>query len=475
MRERFSDIAKRLAPVALWVCVWQVASLVVGSGILLAGPVDTVMRLASLLGDAGFLATVGFSLARIAVGFVLGFAGAVALAFAGARWRAVRTIFSPALDVLKSVPIVCVIVLLLMWVGAESVSAVAVFLAVFPAVFFSCSEALDNVDAKTGEMLGVFGVPRVRRLLAHVWPEVLPYLLGTSRNVCGMAWKAGVAAELIGSPMGSIGERIYQAKLLLETADLFAWTIVVVVMSWLCERAFVALLARTGSWALSASLRVGRPRGTRRAGESGVAATGVDAGEVVLSDATIGYPGHVVARGVNLRVRPGERVICSDASGAGKTTLLRTVAGLQPVLDGTRAVGGDVTMAFQDVRLVGGMSAVQNLLLVTGSSRDAWARDRAGRLLGELLPAEALDVPVDELSGGQRRRVELARAMAAPSDVVLLDEPFSSLDAASHEVAARFVTRHLGSRTLIVASHASGDAGRMDAEGYSLGDAAARD
>ncbi len=251
---------RRLAPVALWVCVWQVASLVVGSGILLAGPVDTVARLASLLGDASFLSTVGFSLVRIVVGFALGFAGAVALAFAGARWGVVRTIFSPALSVLKSVPIVCVIVLLLMWVGAGSVSAVAVFLAVFPAVFFSCSEALDNVDAKTGEMLEVFGVPRVRRLLAHVWPEVLPYLVGTSRNVCGMAWKAGVAAELIGSPMGSIGERIYQSKLLLETADLFAWTIVIVVMSWLCERAFVAVLARTGSWALRASLRVGRPK-----------------------------------------------------------------------------------------------------------------------------------------------------------------------------------------------------------------------
>lgn len=473
MRGRFADIARRLAPVALWVCAWQVASLAVGSGILLAGPLDTLVRLASLLGDAGFLSTVGFSLARIAVGFALGFACAVALAFAGARWGVVRTIFSPALAALKSVPIVCVIVLLLMWVGAGSVSAVAVFLAVFPAVFFSCSEALDNVDDAMGEMLGVFGVPRVRRLLAHVWPEVLPYLLGTSRNVCGMAWKAGVAAELIGSPMGSIGERIYQAKLLLETADLFAWTIVVVVMSWLCERGFVALLARSGAWALRASLCVGRPRRAAGVGEDGQ--RGGRHGEVVLDDATIGYPGRVVRRDVCLRVRPGSRAIWLDASGSGKTTLLRTVAGLLPTLAGTCSAGGDVTMAFQDVRLVGGMSAVQNLLLVAGSNRDEAARERARELLAELLPYEALDVPVDELSGGQRRRVELARALAAPSDVVLLDEPFSSLDDAAHEAAARFVMRHLGGRTLLVASHAAGDAALLDASRYSLGGSAAQD
>ncbi len=179
-----------------------------------------------------------------------------------------------------------------------------------------------------------------------------------------------------------------------------------------------------------------------------------------------------MASGVRLDVQPGGRVICSDASGAGKTTLLRTVAGLQPALAGTRAVGGAVTMAFQDVRLIGGMFAVQNLLLVIGSSRDDGARV-ARELLAELLPAETLNVPVDQLSGGQRRRVELARAIAAPGDAVLLDEPFASLDAASHEVAARFVTGHLGGRTLIVASHEAGDAERLDATAYSLGGAAA--
>lgn len=454
----------------LWIVAWQVASLVVGSSILLAGPVDTALRLLALLGEKDFLATVGFSLARIALGFLLAFALAVILAFAGRRHPLVDRLLAPGVSALKSVPIVCVIVLLLMLVGSRSVSAIAVFLAVFPAVYFSCREALAHVDPKVSQMLGVFGVAPVRRFLAHTWPQVLPYLVGTSRNVCGMAWKAGVAAELIGSPMGSIGERIYNSKLLLDTAGLFAWTIVIVATSWLCERAFVAVLARTGSWARRLSLRVGRPRGPRsQAGARGQAVRAASDGPtILLRDASIGYGGTVVASGLDLEVLPGDRVLLADRSGAGKTTLLRTVAGLQDVLAG--ACGSPVrpTMAFQEPRLVEDMSAVQNVLLVTGSVRDAAACSRVRSLLLELLPETALDVPVRELSGGQRRRAEIVRALAASGDAVLLDEPFSSLDAASHARAAAFVTRHLDGRALVVASHLPDDARLLDATSFSL-------
>ncbi|WP_418844877.1 ATP-binding cassette domain-containing protein [Parafannyhessea umbonata] len=473
MTRRPKDILGRLAPVVPWILAWQVASLVVGSSILLAGPVDTALRLLALLGEKSFLATVGFSLARIALGFLLAFALAVVLALVGRRHPLVDRLLSPGISALKSIPIVCIIVLLLMWVGSRSVSAIAVFLAVFPAVYFSCREALLHVDPKVSQMLGVFGVAPVRRFLAHTWPQVLPYLVGTSRNVCGMAWKAGVAAELIGSPMGSIGERIYNSKLLLDTADLFAWTIVVVVMSWLCERAFVAVLARTGTWSQRLSLCVGRPRcacaqlaAQDQANRRNLAAS--PGPTILLRDASVGYEGAVVASGLNLAVLPGNRVLLADRSGTGKTTLLHTVAGLQDVLAGLCRRPAQPTMAFQESRLVEEMSAVQNVLLVMGSARDEAACARVRSLLSELLPKSALDVPVRRLSGGQRRRVEIVRALAAPGDAVLLDEPFSSLDAASHAQAAAFVTRHLDGRALVVASHLPDDMRLLDATSFSL-------
>jgi ABC-type sugar transport system ATPase subunit len=199
--------------------------------------------------------------------------------------------------------------------------------------------------------------------------------------------------------MGSIGERIYNSKLLLDTAELFAWTIVIVVMSWLCERAFVAVLARTGSWSQRLSLCVGRPRDAyAQTGAQDQASRRNPAASpsptILLKDASVGYKGTVVATGFNLAVLPGDHVLLADRSGAGKTTLLRTVAGLQDVLAGTCTCPARPTMAFQESRLVEEMSAVQNVLLVMGSARDEAACSRVRSLLSELLPEAALDVPV---------------------------------------------------------------------------------
>lgn len=452
---------RRAGVVAFWLLVWQLASMAVGSELLLAGPAAVLVRLAQLVPTAAFWSTVGFSLARIAAGFAVAFALGLVLGLAAHRWHALAELLAPAVSFLKSVPIVCVIVLLLMWVGSVRVSAIAVFLAVFPAIYFSVLEGRSAADSGLGELLRVMGVSGWRRFLADTWQQLLPYLVATCRNACGMAWKAGVAAELIGSPRGSMGERIYQAKLLLETGNLFAWTIVVVALSWACEKAFLALLRATGGWALAAS--VPRPAAVQRRQPAPVP---TPAG-ILFDSVTLGYDGAPVAT-CSLSLAAGSRTVLADPSGAGKTTLVKVVCGLLAPLSGhVQAPGaGALSVQFQDTRLVEAMTAEQNVLLC---SAGALSEYKAHTLLEELLPKDALGRPVAELSGGQRRRVELARALAHPSAAVVLDEPFASLDADSHKAAAAFVLRHLGGRTLLVASHAHGDAELLHAVPARLG------
>ena len=455
------DALRRTGAVAFWLLVWQLASMAVGSELLLAGPAAVLVRLSQLVPTAAFWSTVGFSLARIAAGFAVAFVLGLLLGLAAHRWHALAELLAPAVSFLKSVPIVCVIVLLLMWVGSVRVSAIAVFLAVFPAIYFSVLEGRSAADPGLGELLRVMGVSGWRRFLADTWQQLLPYLVATCRNACGMAWKAGVAAELIGSPRGSMGERIYQAKLLLETGDLFAWTIVVVALSWACEKAFLALLRATADWALAVSV----PRVVVSQRERAVP---TPAG-ILFDNVTLGYDGAPVAT-CNLALAPGSRTVLADPSGAGKTTLVRTVCGLLAPLSGRVQVpgAGALSVQFQDARLVEAMTAEQNVLLCSAGALSAV---EVHALLEELLPADALGRPVSELSGGQRRRVELVRALAHSGAAVVLDEPFASLDAGSHKAAAAFVLRHLGGRTLLVASHASGDAELLRATPARLGDA----
>jgi len=444
---------RRLAACALWIGVWQAASLLLGSDLLLAGPLATLERLFAILLDARFAGIVWFSFSRVAAGFLLAFVLGVTLGFLAHRFSVLRELLAPVVLSFKSIPVACIVVLLLIWVGSRQVSGICVFLMAFPALYLSMVEALGQVDVRVSQMLEVFDVPAVRRLFAHVWPSVLPYLMATSRNACGVAWKAGVAAELIGSPAGSIGERIYQAKILLETADLFAWTVIIVAISYACEQGFLWLLQATGP--LSVRLSVpSTPAGT-------ISSKAISPADITLDDVVLGHEETPLATDVHLSLGRGERGVLADESGAGKTTLLHTVAGLLPPMSGIVAVPRPLSMVFQETRLVEALSAEENVRLVGAGSLSP---DQVRELLLEILPEEALSRPVRELSGGQRRRVEIARAMAHPSSVVLLDEPFSSLDEENHRVAAAFVIQHLAGRTLLVASHAPEDSMLLEAQ-----------
>lgn len=454
--------------VVFWLAVWQLAACAVGSPLLLAGPIDAAAALLRASATPDFWGIVAFSALRVVAGLVASFALALALAAASARFSAVCDLLAVPMLLMKSVPVVCVAVLLLLWTDSSGVSVLCVALVVLPAVYFSALEGVCNVDAGREELLDAFGVGRVRRTLVSTWPQVLPYVEGTARNIVGMAWKAGVAAELIGIPDGSIGERIYQSKLLLETGDLFAWTAVLVLASWLCEKAFLALLLASGS----ASRRLGLAGAFAREGMSDPGSARpepsgtCEPARIAFAGVTAGYrDGPAVLEKVSFEVAPGGRACLFAPSGSGKTTALRLALGLARASAGRIEGPSCASCVFQETRLVEELSAEENVVL---ASPGRYSRRQAADLLAEILPGEALGRPVSGLSGGQRRRVELARALSHPGAAVLLDEPFSGLDEKSHELAAAFVLRHLGGRTLLVATHVAADADLLDASPLEL-------
>ena len=447
----------RCVPIIFWLAVWQAASMLDGSGVLLCGPLDALLALCRLVCAQAFWSSICFSTLRIVVGVVGGYLIAAVLAAASWHARAVRTLLQPALLAIKSTPVACVVVILLIWTGAANVSVITVLLLVVPAIYFALRTGLDNMDGGQRDLFEVFGMRGQRRFFALIWPAVLPYLEAASSTVLGMSWKAGIAAELIGVPTGSIGERIYQAKLLLETPDLFAWTFCVICLSWLLEHGAVALLR--GTWPRAAKLALNTPRGgtANARGDRGARKA-----RLYARDLLIGYGDEPLCEPLSFSLGPSSCLCLQAPSGAGKTTLLRTMAQLQRPLDGTvENTARGCSMMFQDARLVEDLDAIDNILLF---ARPGFAHEEARDLACELLPEDVLSRPVRELSGGQRRRIELARAFAAPGELVLLDEPFGGLDVQAHARALTFVRRHAGERIVVLATHDVSDAQALGAQ-----------
>ncbi len=222
--------------------LWQIAASAAGVKFIFPAPSDVLSRLFALIRTPEFFTAVGNSFIKIVSGFLLGLVSGLILAVAAARYRIVEDILWPFMITIKSVPVASFVVLALMWMTSRSLSTFISFLMVLPIIYTNILGGIKAADRGTDKMAALFRMPYRRRLL-YIWlPRIKPFLISSCSVALGLSWKSGVAAELIGVPSGSLGEHLYYSKLYFNTPDLFAWTLVIVLISIGFEKLFLALL-----------------------------------------------------------------------------------------------------------------------------------------------------------------------------------------------------------------------------------------
>lgn len=244
--QRFCGWAKRICVFLFWIGAWQLCALFVHNKILLVGPAEALRAFAGLIFTPPFQKAVWFSLSRIAAGFFLAFFAGLLTGSLACAMPFLDDFLSPPIQLMKSVPVAAFVILALLWTGSANLSVLISFFVGYPAIHAGTKTGISQTDKKLLEMARVFDVPMHRQILGIYRGSVCPHLAGTCKSAIGMAFKSGIAAEIIGVPAGSIGEAFYQAKLYLSTAELFAWTFTVLLLSAAFEKIFLALLARAG-------------------------------------------------------------------------------------------------------------------------------------------------------------------------------------------------------------------------------------
>ena len=231
--------AGKLLAVIFALCLWQLAAMTIDSKILLVSPVEVAVRLTTIWQAEGFWASIWFSFYHIAGGFFLAlFLGIVLAALAG-RFSRIETLLWPFLVTIKTVPVASFVVICLIWLSAEKLSVFISFLIVLPVVYGNVLEGIKSEDKLMLEVGTVFRMPLLRRLLYIHLPQLKPFIMSACATALGMAWKAGVAAEIIGTPDGSIGKQLFYSKIYLDTDDLLCWTVIIVIVSVLFEKFFM--------------------------------------------------------------------------------------------------------------------------------------------------------------------------------------------------------------------------------------------
>lgn len=229
-----------------WIGVWWLVAWRVNQELLVPSPVLVAETLWHLGGTSTFWKACAASLLRIALGFASGVAAGVVLVLLTTRFTVADRLLSPLLKTVRATPVASFIILALVWLTTNALPAFIAFLMVVPIVWANVDRGLRRTDRRLLEMAHIFRMGK-RRTLFHVWiPSVMPYFLTACTTSLGLAWKSGIAAEVICRPDESIGRLLQTAKLHLETAEVFAHTIAVIVLSLVLERLLLALAKRFG-------------------------------------------------------------------------------------------------------------------------------------------------------------------------------------------------------------------------------------
>lgn len=242
MNKTLKKILKIVACVAFWLGVWCLLSLMVNKSVILPSPAATVKRLWELLGTREFYLSCLSSLGRVFAGLLTGVAAGILLAILsniGAEF-----IISPAVSVIKATPVASVIIVMLFFLKRDVVPITATALMVTPIIYSNVSKGARSADKSVAEVAAVYGFSRGKRLKFVTIPSVIPFFSAGVQSAVGLAWKAGVAAEVLCTPKTSIGSALWDSKTYLLSEDLFAWTLTVILLSIVIEKLLVLAISK---------------------------------------------------------------------------------------------------------------------------------------------------------------------------------------------------------------------------------------
>ena len=229
---------------AVFILIWKIASVRMGSGIILPPPEAVLFRMLAIIRQPEFWLSVGSTVLRtlygIIISFVLGFSAGIACGTS----RTADAIFSPVISVIRTAPVMSVILLAMIWFKTDTVPVFVGILMVFPILTANVKQGVKEVDRRLIDLAAVYNLSRGEILREITIPSVIPFVLAGLKSSLGVAWKVVIAAEVLSQPVRAIGTGLQFSQMNLETAEVMAWTAAAVFLAALSESLLDLLIRR---------------------------------------------------------------------------------------------------------------------------------------------------------------------------------------------------------------------------------------
>lgn len=232
---------------ALLIAVWKLGASAVGIEMILPAPERVAASFAELLRSERFRAALAATAGRGLAAFGLSMALGSALGLAMGVSRRFESLAWAPLTVIRATPVLAVILLALVWFPSGAVPVFSAVVMAAPIVAAELAAAARALDPKLVEMATIFGLNKRQVALELRLPAALPALSSAAKNALGLSWKVVVAGEVLSQPARALGTGMQNARVMLETAEVFAWAAAGVLLCALSDALFNAV-GRRLSW-----------------------------------------------------------------------------------------------------------------------------------------------------------------------------------------------------------------------------------
>lgn len=241
---KINKIIQGLAIALFWLMVWQLAYLGIGRDVYVPSPFSVAVALGELMQNPFFWQTVLSSIIRVLIGVTLSVIFGLSLGVLAGMHSWLHALMSPMVGVIKATPVISFIIIALVWFSSSNVPIFIGFLMCFPIIWTNSVHGIRQVDHKLLQMAQVYKISSYQKLKEIYLPSLVPYLSAGVITALGLGWKVSVAAEVLSHPRRAIGSELHSSKVYIDTPSLFAWTLVVILLSLMFEMVFAKLIRR---------------------------------------------------------------------------------------------------------------------------------------------------------------------------------------------------------------------------------------
>lgn len=246
--KRFTQNSPKFLSIFFFLIIWEGVALYIDNSLLFPRVSEIFLSLKNLVASGDFILILWNTLSRFFISIVFSLILAIIFSVASYRYEIVGFLFFPFIIFLRAVPTIAIIIVVLIWSSVEKVPIVVGILILFPILYESILGGIKNVDKNLLKMSKVFKVPTKRVVRDIYIPSIYYSISSNIPSYMGLTFKVIIAGEVLSQESLSIGGEIFINKIYLESSNIFAWIIVVIVLNYFLEKGLKTINNRVCRW-----------------------------------------------------------------------------------------------------------------------------------------------------------------------------------------------------------------------------------